>query len=206
MVIAHPDRLHPWWFPLHCQAADFMVRSVALWMARQFDHGVTLAGTLIALLLMGTAIGALIGLASGSMLLATLFGVPLLLLLGLFFLAAHHTDPTLRMSEQEKRDRWEKMPTFAKWSLYISAVGALVGVLLGGRMGHSISWALIAISMLLFAEGVRRERPPLPRSGKRERLTETESPSEYQRLWKQTLWSFYLCGAGFALLALLPLR
>lgn len=182
------------------------MRGVTLWMARQFDHGVTLAGALITLLLMGTAIGTLISLASGSMFIAALLGVPLLLLLSLFFLAAHHTDPTLRMSEQEKRDRWESIPVFAKWSLYISVAGALVGVLLGGRIGHSISWSLIAISMLLFAEGVRRERPPLPRYRKKELLTEAESPSEYKRLWKQTLWSFYLGGAGFAVLALLPLR
>lgn len=180
------------------------MRGVALWMARQFDGGLTLAGALIALLLMGTGIGALIGLASGSTVALALFGVPFLLLLCLAFLAAHHTDPTVRLSEHERRERWEKLPKFVRRSLYIFGAGALAGALLEGRLGHLASWVLIAISSVLLAEGVRRERPPLPRT-KGGPVTEGESPSEYNRLWKQTLWGFYSCGAASALLALLAL-
>jgi hypothetical protein len=174
-------------------------------MARQFDGGLTLAGAFIALLLMGTGIGALIGLASGSTIALALFGVPFLVLLCLAFLAAHHTDPTLRLSAHEKRERWERLPAFVRLALYIFGAGALAGVLLESRLGHIASWALIAMSSVLFAEGVRRERPPLPRT-KGGPVTERESPAEYNRLWKQTLWGLYSCGAASALLALLSLR
>lgn len=181
------------------------MRSVALWMARQFDGRLTLAGALIALLLMGTGIGALIGLASGSTVALALLGVPFLLLLCLALLAAHYTDPTLRLSEHEKRERWEKVPKFLRRSLYVFGASALAGVMLDGRLGHLVSWSLIAISSMLFAEGVRRERPPLPRT-KGGLVTEGESPSEYKRLWRQTLWGFYSCGAASLLFALLSLR
>ena len=174
-------------------------------MARQFDGGVTFAGAVIALLLMGTGVGALIGLASGSAVALALFGAPFLLLLCLAFLAAHHTDPNLRLSDRERQERWENLPRFLKGALSIFAAGALAGALLEGRWAHLASWGLTAMSLMLVAEGVRRERPPLPRT-KGGLVTEAEAPTEYKRLWKQALWGFYLCGAASALLALMSLR
>lgn len=181
------------------------MKAVALWVARQFDGGLTLAGALIALVLMGTGVGALIGLASGSLAVLAVLGVPFLILLCVAFLAAHHTAPSVRMSQEEKRARWEQAPAFVRWALYIFGTGAIGGVLLDGRLGHFVAWALIAVSALVMAEGVRRERPPLPRA-EGGPVTERASPSEYNRIWKQTLWGSYVSAGASALFALLAWR
>lgn len=181
------------------------MKPIALWLARQFDVRVSLAGAVVALLLTATGVGALLALAGGSTLAAIVLGMAFVLILCFAFLAAHHTDPNLRLTKAQKRDRWEKLPAFARRAVYVFAASGIAGVLLEGRLAHLASWVLIAAAALLVAEGIRRERPPLP-SAKQGLLAFADSPSEYLQLWKRTLWGFYASAIGSALFALLALR
>ena len=47
---------------------------VGQWMAKQIDGGVTLVGALMTLGLLGSCLGAIFALASGSLILASIFG------------------------------------------------------------------------------------------------------------------------------------
>jgi hypothetical protein len=181
------------------------MRAIAAWVAKQFDDGLTLVGGAIGVLLVLAGCGALFASMSGALVLATLLGAIFLCLLCLLFIAAHYTDPSIRMSEQEKTERWEQSPDFLKRSLLVFVVGMAIGMGVGGAIGQFTSWAAAAVSFLLSAEGIRRERPPLP-GVKGHSLSEVDDPVEYKRLWKQQLWVLYSTAVSGMLLALLSLR
>lgn len=117
------------------------MRAIAAWVAKQFDDGLTLVGGAIGVLLVLAGCGALFASMSGALVLATLLGAIFLCLLCLLFIAAHYTDPSIRMSEQEKTERWEQSPDFLKRSLLVFVVGMAIGMGVGGAIGQFTSWA-----------------------------------------------------------------
>jgi hypothetical protein len=180
------------------------MRNVADWVARQFDGGLTLIGVFFGLGLMGTGVGALMALSSGSMLALAVLGIPFLLGLGLLLLSARYTDPELRMSPEEKRRRWALVPAFMKRAGSVLMSGLLMGAVLSGPVGHSISWALIALSSLIAAHGVHRWNGPIP-NAKGGSSTVIDAPSEYRQSQRQALRGLYVAAALAAAMALLPM-
>jgi hypothetical protein len=181
---------------------------IGKWVAKQIDGGVTLGGALMTLGLLGSCLGAIFSLVSGSLIFASVFCAVFIVLLSLLFVAARATDTTIRMSANERRAVWKRLPAFARHSVLTFFAGNVAGSLLSladsSQLAHLVSWVAIGASMIVLAEGVRKHRPALPQP-KGERLT--SGALGYDRLWKQTLIVSYATGAiSFAIATISVIR
>lgn len=168
------------------------------WFAKQFDNGITPAGVVIALCLVFTGIASAVAAADGNFWIS----IPLLCiffsLLGALFVAAIKTDPELKMSRQEKTERWKKLPFFFKASLLILCIGPLLSEISSWLFPENTKhfpfmFLSAGISSIFVGTGMQKHRPPIPVRGA-ESITFESSPEQYLKQLRSIVWTSYIAG------------
>ena len=175
------------------------------WLAEQIDGRLSVAGAVYVLVLITSGIGGVIALTTDQTLFALALLIAFVFLLSLLLFTALRTDPSLKMTTEERAAAWAKAPVFLKVSLYLLVGGQLAQVLLqqAGAYHHYEVFGLagIAASSFVFGRGVAVHRPPLPRVGA-EPLTPESAPVEYKRLVASIKAVSLFIAASFSALAL----
>jgi hypothetical protein len=180
------------------------MENIGEWFAKQFDNGLTPTGAGIAICLVFAGIIGAVAAANGNFWIS----IPLLCIffsvLGVLFVAAIKTDPELKMSRQEKTDRWKKLPFCFKASLLILCFGSLLSQisswLIPENSKHFPFAALsVCVSSIVFAKGIQKHRPPLPVHGAKA-LTFESAPEQYLKKLRATVWVAYIAGLMMAII------
>jgi hypothetical protein len=171
---------------------------IGRWLAKQFDNGLTPTGVVIALCLVFVGIAGAVTAVNGNFWISIPLLCIFLSLLGALFVAAIKTDPELKMSRQEKTERWQKLPFFFKASLLILCFGPLLSEISSWLMPENSKLfpftALSAsISSIVLAKGMQKHRPPIPVHGV-EALTFESAPEQYLKKLQSIVWASYIAG------------
>jgi amino acid transporter len=177
------------------------------WFAKQFDNGLTPTGAVIALCLVSAGIISAVAAANGNFWIS----IPLLCIfisvLGALFVAAIKTDPELKMSRQEKTERWKKLPFYFKASLLILCFGPLLSEISSWLIPENpksfpFTALSASVSSIVFAKGMQKHRPPLPVRGAKA-LTFESAPEQYLKKLRSTVWATYIAGLMMAVVSAL---
>ncbi len=174
------------------------MQRVGIWLAKQFDGGLTPTGGAIALGLVVCGIGGALALAGGYPWAAVaLFGA-FLVLLGALLLAALRADPERRIPRAERAERWRRLPPAFKVSFLIALCGPLLAQLAemlapGRRLAFSLLCLGAGLASMVFASGMRTHQPPIHLRGA-EALTAEAEPERYARTLRAVVRGAYAAG------------
>lgn len=180
---------------------------IGIWFAKQFDNGITPMGGAIALCLVFSGIAGAATAVNGN----AWISVPLLILffslLGGLLISALKTDPAQKLSQNEKRERWNKLPLIFKSSLIVLFFGPFFAQISNWLMPeNSKSFPYLAlsasISCILFAKGMQKHKPPLPSKGA-EVITFELLPEQYLKNLRLIIWPLHITGLMMTLTWLL---
>lgn len=174
-------------------------------LAKQFDHGLTPTGAVIAICLVFSGIASAVARASGNYWISIPFLGIFLSIIGALTIAAIKTDPELKMSKEEKKARWNKLPFFFKASLLILGFGPLLTGISHWLMpeNHFPFMAFSAsISSIVFAIGMQKHRLPIPLHGT-EALTFESAPKQYLKKLRSIVWASYGASLMMAVICVL---
>jgi MFS family permease len=171
---------------------------IGRWLAKQFDNGLTPTGFVLAICLVGAGIGAAVAAVNSNFWVSILLLCIFLFLLGALLLAAIKTDPELKMSKQEKIERWKNLPFYFKANLFILCIGSLLSEMSSWLMPENFkhfAFMLLSagIASILVGIGMQKNRPPIPVRGA-EAITFELAPERYQKKLRSIVWPSYIAG------------
>ena len=171
---------------------------IAAWFAKQFDNGLTPTGVVIALCLVFAGIASALAAADGNYWISIFLLCIFLSLLGALFVAAIKTDPEMKLSRQEKTERWKKLPFIFKASLLILCFGPLLSEISSWLIPENSKrfpfiFFSFGISSILVGIGIQKHRPPISLRGA-ESITFESSPEKYLTQLRSIVWSSYIVG------------
>lgn len=165
-------------------------------LARHLDGPLSTTGVTIGLSLVASGIGGLLALASGAHLLAVPLLAIFLLLLTALAIAVGRTDPTLRMTPEERKAKWNNVPLLLKWSILILMAGGLFSLIEKALLSHASAFPFgvisLSVSTALLARYVAINRPPLPTRTGRPPVTEESEPDAYRHHLRSTVLALSL--------------